>query len=255
MAIVTFLSPVLAPLIGGQIASFGRWQTIFWVHAGAGAACLAVAVAAVPSTVRDPTSRLLHRIAAYAGILRDRQAVGYIACMGLGFVGVVPLITNSSWVFQDYFGLTPFQFGLCFSLMMLGGSVGAYANSRIVARVGITKLIGLGTASMASGGTLALLSTLLGAGVPGILIPGVLYMFGVGFTFSNALARTMSRFPNAMGAASAVFGVNQFLIGGFVAAALSSLPEPSPLPLTLVISAAGCACAALWWGWLRRISD
>jgi ABC-type uncharacterized transport system permease subunit len=65
----------------------------------------------------------------------------------------------------------------------------------------------------------------------------------------------MSRFPNAMGAASAVFGVNQFLIGGFVAAALSSLPEPSPLPLTLVISAAGCACAALWWGWLRRISD
>jgi hypothetical protein len=65
--------------------------------------------------------------------------------------------------------------------------------------------------------------------VPGILIPGVLYMFGVGFTFANALARTMSRFPNAMGAASAVFGVNQFLIGGFVAAALSSLPEPSPL--------------------------
>ena len=47
-----------------------------------------------------------------------------MACMALGFVGVVPLITNSSFVFQDYFGLTPFQYGLCFSLMMLGGSVG-----------------------------------------------------------------------------------------------------------------------------------
>jgi DHA1 family bicyclomycin/chloramphenicol resistance-like MFS transporter len=255
MAIVTFLSPVLAPLIGGQIASFGRWQTIFWVHAAAGSACLAVALAAVPSVSRDPSSRLLQRIAAYGAILRDRQAVGYIACMGFGFVGVVPLIASSSWVFQGYFGLTPFQFGLCFSLMMLGGSVGAYTNSRIVARVGITKLIGLGTVSMAAGGTLALLSTLLGAGVPGILIPGVLYMFGVGFTFANALARTMSRFPHAMGAASAVFGVNQFLIGGFVAAALSSLSEPSPLPLVLVTAAAGSACAALWWGWLRRVAD
>ena len=34
-----------------------------------------------------------------------------------------------------------------------------------------------------------------------------------------------------MGAASAVFGVNQFLIGALVAAGLSSLSEPSPLPL------------------------
>lgn len=255
MAIVTFLSPVFAPVIGGQIASLGSWPTIFWVHAAAGAACLAVALAAVPSTARDPSTRLLQRIAAYGAILRDREAVGYIACMGLGFVGVVPLITNSSWVFQDYFGLTPFQFGLCFSLMMLGGSAGAYMNSRIVARAGISKLIGLGTASMGVAGAAVVVATLLDAGIAGILIPGVLYMFGVGFTFANALARTMSRFPHAMGAASAVFGVNQFLIGGLVAAALSSLREPSPLPLALVTGAAGGACAALWWGWLRRKAD
>jgi DHA1 family bicyclomycin/chloramphenicol resistance-like MFS transporter len=255
MAIFTFLSPVLAPLVGGQIASFGRWPTIFWVHAAAGAACLAIALAAVPGSQRDPASRLLARIAAYGSILRDRQAVGYIACMASGFVGVVPLIANSSWVFQDYFGLTPFRYGLCFSLMMLGGSAGAYLNSRLVARAGITKLIGIGTAAMAIGGIAALVLTLAGAGIPGILIPGVLYMFGVGFTFANALARTMSRFPHAMGAASAVFGVNQFLVGGIVAAALSSLSEPSPLPLAVTVGVAGSVCAWLWWGWLRRVPE
>jgi DHA1 family bicyclomycin/chloramphenicol resistance-like MFS transporter len=254
MAIVTFLSPVFAPLIGGQIASFGSWSTIFWFHAAAGAVCFAVALGTVPRSQRDPASRLVERIAAYGVILRDRQAVGYIACMALGFVGVVPLIANSSWVFQNYFGLTPFQYGLCFSLIMLGGSVGAYLNSRVVARAGIGKLIGIGTASMASGGIGALVLTLAGAGIPGILIPGVLYMFGVGFTFANALARTMSRFPHAMGAASAVFGVNQFLVGGLVAAALSSLSEPSPLPLAATMAAAGLACAALWWCWLCRLS-
>jgi DHA1 family bicyclomycin/chloramphenicol resistance-like MFS transporter len=252
MAIVTFLSPVLAPLIGGLIAGLGSWPTIFWVHAGAGVVCLAVALATVPRSRRDPDSRLLARIAAYGDVLRDRQAVGYIACMACGFVGVVPLIANSSWVFQGYFGLTPFQYGLCFSLIMLGGSAGAYANSRIVARAGISKLLGIGTASMAAGGTMALALTLLGAGIAGILIPGVLYMFGVGFTFANALARTMSRFPHAMGAASAVFGVNQFLVGGLVAAGLSSLSEPSPLPLAITTAVAGSACAALWWCWLRR---
>ena len=73
---------------------------------------------------------------------------------------------------------------------------------------------------MALGGAAALALTLLGAGVLGILLPGVLYMFGVGFMFANSMARTMSRFPGSMGAASAVFGVNQFLIGALVAAAL-----------------------------------
>jgi hypothetical protein len=65
----------------------------------------------------------------------------------------------------------------------------------------------------------------------------------------------MSRFPNAMGAASAVFGVNQYLVGGLVAAALSSLSEPSPLPLAITTAVAGSACAALWWCWLRRLAD
>ena len=123
--------------------------------------------------------------------------------------------------------------------MMLGGSVGAYTNSRIVARARHRKLIGFGTSSMAVGGTAALLSTLLGAGVLGILLPGVLYMFGVGFTFANSMARTMSRFPAAMGAASAVFGVNQFLVGALVAAGLSLLSEPSPLPLALTTAVGG----------------
>jgi DHA1 family bicyclomycin/chloramphenicol resistance-like MFS transporter len=177
-----------------------------------------------------------------------------MACTALGFVGVVPLITNSSFVFQSFFGLTPFQYGLCFSLIMLGGSVGAYLNSRIVARLGISRMIGIGTASMAIGGSTALVLTLLEGGVLAILLPGVLYMLGVGFTFANSMARTMSRFPSSMGAASAVFGVNQFLVGALVAAGLSLNSTPSPLPLALTVAVAGCACAAVWWGWLNEFS-
>jgi DHA1 family bicyclomycin/chloramphenicol resistance-like MFS transporter len=176
-----------------------------------------------------------------------------MACTAAGFVGVVPLITNSSFVLQTFFGLTPSQFGVSFSLMMLGGSIGAYANSRIVARLGIGRLIGLGTLLMASGGASALTLTLLDAGVSGIVLPGIVYMLGVGFTFANTMARTMGRFPDAMGSASAVFGFNQFLVGALVAAGLSLLATPSPLPLASTTAVAGAACAAVWWGWLRRL--
>jgi MFS transporter, DHA1 family, multidrug resistance protein len=76
VAVCTSLSPVLVPLVGGQIASFGAWQTIFAVHAAAGGACLVVALRAVKSSARDPPSRLLQRIAAYGPILRDRHMFG-----------------------------------------------------------------------------------------------------------------------------------------------------------------------------------
>jgi DHA1 family bicyclomycin/chloramphenicol resistance-like MFS transporter len=205
----------------------------------------------LPAAERDPDALLLQRIAAYGSIVKDTQALGYMACMGLGFVGVVAFVSNSSFVFVGYYDLEPYQYGYCFSMAMLGGSLGAFANSRLVARLGITKLIGVGTLAMAIGGVGALLATALAGGIFAILVPAVVYMFGVGFVFANSMARTMSRFPRSMGAASAVFGVNQFLIGALVAAALSLGSEPSPIPLVASMAAAGVGGAGIWWGWLR----
>ena len=109
MAIFTFLSPVLAPLVGGQIASLGAWQTIFALHAGGGRRLSRRSARVGSQHHARSATHLLQRIAAYGSILRDARAVGYMGCTALGFVGVVPLITNSSFVFQSYFGLTPFR--------------------------------------------------------------------------------------------------------------------------------------------------
>lgn len=253
VAMVTFLSPVLAPIAGGFIASLGVWQTVFWLQAAAGALCLFVSMTMLPGAKRHPGARLWQRIAAYGSILKDGQAIGYMACTGLGFVGVAALISNSSFVFVEYFEIEPYLYGYCLSLIMVGGAFGAFTNSRLVARLGISKLIGIGTAFMAGGGLAALLATVAGGGLFAILIPAVFYMFGVGFVFANSMARTLSRFPESMGAASAVFGVNQFLIGALVAAALSAVSEPTPLPLVAAMAAAGLGGGALWWGWLRRL--
>jgi DHA1 family bicyclomycin/chloramphenicol resistance-like MFS transporter len=65
----------------------------------------------------------------------------------------------------------------------------------------------------------------------------------------------MSRFPQSRGAASAVFGVNQFLFGGIVAALLSLVHEASAVPLAATMAFAGLGCALVWWGWLGRVSD
>ena len=254
VAIFTFITPVLAPIVGGYLASLGHWPMVFWAHAVAGALCLLVTLTLLPRVRSFRPSTLLNSIRAYGAILGDAQALGYMLCTGLGFIGLVAFVSNSSFVFIEHFGLAPYEYGFCFSFVMLGASVGSYTNGHYVAQLGISRMIAFGTTILALGGTGTLLAALLDAGVVTLLLAILLYAFGIGFVFANAVARTMSRFPHAKGAASALFGVNQFLIGGIVAGILSFLDDPSPMPLAVTMSLAGIGCAAVWWGGLARVA-
>lgn len=253
VAMFMFLSPVLAPSIGGWVASYEHWPAVFWIQAAVGAACGLVTWAALPRVRKLRETTLARSVGAYAVILRDGQALGYMACTGLGFVGIVAFVTNSAFVFVENFGLTPARYGLCFSLIMLAASGGAFLNGHYVTQLGISRMISFGTVFLAVGGCATALAALLDGGLLTLVASIMVYVFGMGFVFANALARTMSRFREAAGATSSLFGFNQFLIGGFVAAALSTVETPTPVPLGGTLATAGIGCAAIWWVWLRRL--
>ncbi len=252
VAMFMFLSPVLAPAIGGWVASFGHWPAVFWIQAALGAVCGVVTWLALPRVYKLRETTLANSVRAYAVILRDRQALGYMACTGLGFIGIVAFVSNSAFVFVENFGLTPGQYGLCFSLVMLGASGGAFMNGRLVTRLGISRMISFGTVMLALGGIASVLSASLGGGLLAIVPSVIVYVSGIGFVFANSMARTMSRFRENAGAASSLLGFNQFTIGALVAAALSLSDTPTPVPLGIALAVAGLGCAAVWWGWLRR---
>jgi DHA1 family bicyclomycin/chloramphenicol resistance-like MFS transporter len=251
VSIFMFFTPVLAPLVGGWLAGFGSWPAVFWMQGGAGVLCLLVTLFMLPRVKRPASGSVLASIRAYLPIITDSQALGYMLCSALGFIGVVAFVSTASFVFVEYYALTPQVFAVCFSTVMLGGSIGAYANSHYVAQLGISRMLGFGATSLAVGGVAVLVSSLLGGGVAGLVISFMVYVFGLGFVFANTVARTLSRFPTSMGAASSLFGVNQFFIGGIVAALLSRVVEPSPMPMAWVVAVSGVACASVWWLWLK----
>jgi MFS transporter, DHA1 family, multidrug resistance protein len=251
VSIFMFFTPVLAPLIGGYVASFEHWQAVFWMQGGAGILCFFVTLLLLPSVRRTLGSSVRASFRAYLPIISDPQALGYMLCSALGFIGVVAFVSTASFVFVDFYQLTPQQFGICYSVVMLGGSIGAYINGRYVAELGISRMLEFGTGALAVGGVAVLLSSLLGGGIPGLVVSFMIYVSGVGSLFANTVARTLSRFPQSMGAASSLFGVNQFFIGGVIAALLSRKVEPSPMPMAWVVSVSGLACAAVWWLILR----
>jgi len=254
VSIFMFFTPVLAPLLGGWIAGLAYWPAVFWIQSGAGVACLIVTLFLLPRVRQGQSGSVLASLRAYLPIVRDRQVIGYMMLNACGFIGVVAFVSTASFVFVEYYGLEPYQFGICFSLVMLGGSLGAFTNSRYVRELGISRMIGFGSSLLACGGIGVIVSAVSGIGIVGLVISFMLYVFGIGFVFANSVARTLSRYPANMGAASSVFGVNQFLLGGIVAALLSRVVEPSPLPMALSVACAGTGCAAVWWLWLRPMA-
>jgi len=253
VAMFTFLTPVIAPIVGGYVASWGLWTAVFWLQAAAGILCLAI-TALLPRVRKSFSGSLLDSVLAYGAILKDRRAVGYMTCSGLGFVGVIAFVTNSAFVLIENFGLAPHEYGYGFALVMLGGSIGSFFNGRLVRRLGISSMLGIGTTLLGIGGAALIVAVSAGAALLGVLLPSLIYMLGVGFVFANAMARTLGRFPTQGGAASSLFGVIQFLVGAIVAAALSLVEDPTPYPLAATMAIAGIGCAGVWWGWLRRAS-
>src|SRR5690606_3998647 len=254
VAMFTFLTPVVAPIVGGYVASWGMWTAVFWLQAAAGMLCLAVTALLLPRVRKAFSGSLIDSVLAYGAILKDRHAIGYMACSGLGFIGVIAFVTNSAFVLIEDFGLEPHHYGYGFALVMLGGSIGSFLNGRLVRALGISAMLGIGTTLLGIGGASLIVAVGAGAELLGVLGPSLVYMLGVGFVFANAMARTLGRFPTQGGAASSLFGVIQFLVGALVAAALSLVEEPTPYPLAGTMAAAGVGCALVWWAWLRRLA-
>jgi DHA1 family bicyclomycin/chloramphenicol resistance-like MFS transporter len=181
VSIFMFFTPVLAPLVGGWIAGFEYWPAVFMAQGGAGLLCLVVTLFMLPRVRRATGGSVLKSLRAYLPIVRDGQAIGYIMLSASGFMGVVAFVSTASFVFVEHFGLSEGRFAVSFSLVMLGGSIGAWINSHYVARVGISRMLGFGASCLGISGTVALVATLLNLGVPGLVLPLMFYVMGLGF--------------------------------------------------------------------------
>jgi len=252
IAIFMFIAPVLAPLIGGMIAGLGHWPTVFWVQSALGAFALTMTALFLPRAHAQNSAGIVAGIRAYRLVLSNANAIGYMMCTGLAFVGLITFVSNSSIVFVNYYGLSPRMQGVCFSIVMLGAAVGSFLNGRLVTIRGISTMLGFGTSCLAIGGCLTLIVCLIDGGVVSLVATVMVYAFGIGFVFANTVARTMSQFRQNAGAVSAVFAVNQFLFGAIVTAGLSTISTPTLIPLGIAVAVGGVVTAGLWWGWLRH---
>ncbi|CAN0440279.1 unnamed protein product, partial [Laminaria digitata] len=240
--VVMAIAPMAAPILGGQVLVFFGWRAIFWALAGFGVICLLITVYPLRETL-PPARRTHHRVGdmakSYGALIRNKRYLGYAFCQGLSFAAMFAYIAGSPFVIIELFGVSPELYGFLFAAHVVALMVGSAVNSRVVVRVGVDRMLAIGTYGIAGGGVLVFLAGALGVPLFALIGSVVVMMLFVTMIGANATAGALSEFPNMAGTASAFLGMMQFALGAAAGALVGFFHDGTAMPLVIVMMVSG----------------
>ena len=259
LILVMGISPILAPSLGSALLRLTSWRGIFVFLAAVAALLIVLAAVALPETLppaRRAPARIKSSLAGYGRLFRDPTYLIMVAVAGLMFSALFAYIGGSSFVLQEFFRLSPQQYGLAFSVTAVGLIIATQLNPILIQRftpIGVLRfgvLAGLVSA-------LLLLGTILTGfgGLIGFMVPLWLTIACAGLTFPNAPAIALTRHGEAAGTAAAMLGATQFLISGISAPLVGALADGTPVPMAAVMVGGTALAAALMFIGRRSLRD
>jgi len=256
LVLVMGVSPVLAPLVGGQILQWFPWRAIFWVIAVLGAAGLAASVLRLHDTHRGERKRLALGgvLRTYGALMRDRAFLGYVLTGGMAMAGMFAYIVGSPYVFIEHFHVSTAAFGYFFGINALGLVLAAQLNARLVRRFSSDAIIRQVLAIQVVSG----ISLFVGAWFGFLQLYGVaallfVYVASVGCLFPNITAMAMAPHGARAGSASALIGVIQFMLAAGSASLIGAANSGAAIPVATLIAVCSVSAVVLYWAMVHTL--
>jgi len=215
------MAPMVAPLIGGILQELFGWTAIFWLMAGLGVACLAVAWAFVPETNLRPTPRLSFGtlFADFRQLFRSRDFVLFTASCSLTTGVFFAFLGGAPYVSERILGLSPAVYGLWFGAIPIGYATGNFLAGRFTERFGVARMILAGSAIAVAAASLPAALFLAGLiGPAEFFLPMVLVGIANGLALPSAISGAISVKPEIAGAAAGLSGALQIGTGAALSA-------------------------------------
>lgn len=246
---ITGLAPVLAPLIGGGLQTGFGWRSVFFVLTGFGLCALAV-WPFLPETLKqrvaEPVS-LRAILQSYRLLARHSGYRAHVVLASTTYAGLFVWISGSSFVLQEFYHLSPLEFGVAFGIGSVGAIVGSACAAALVIRYGIDRTLGIGSAAMAAGGLAMLtLVALSFTSAASIVLPMAVYLAGMGMVLPQALAGALQPFPERAGTALSLVGFVQQTLSAIAGTVVGALLGESAWPLVGGVALFGGATFLLW---------
>lgn len=251
MATILGVVPAVAPLIGSLLEITFNWRATFVLLTVVLGLEMLVVVWMLPETLRAKavgaiTPRTV--AASYGVLLRHKGFLSYLGLTAIAFGGLFAYISTSSFILQTIYGLSSIAYGAAFSIGVIGYIGGTLAAGPLVKARGLDGAIGVGACAVAFGGLLMLALVLFGPATPAaVVVPMMIYMFGVGLVMPQSMASALQPFPERAGAASSLVGFSQMTFGALVGVILGrTLGTGGVLPLPITVALFGVLTLVLF---------
>jgi DHA1 family bicyclomycin/chloramphenicol resistance-like MFS transporter len=247
---VMALAPVLAPIIGGLIQTGFGWRVTFLALVATGFAGAAVVWSLLPETLNTRAAErvsIASMLRSYRVVSRNPAYLAYLAITSASYAGLFAWISGSAFVLQDLYGLAPFDFGVAFAIGSIGYMTGSAIAARLVVRLGLDGVLGLGGCACAAGGLGMVAAVAAGlTSSMSLVLPMAVYLAGLGMVLPQGIAGAMTPFPERAGAASSLFGFMQQTAAAICGAAVGWFLGKSAWPLAAGVAVMGLATLGLW---------
>lgn len=228
------LGPVIAPYVGGVIEVHLGWRYNFVLYAVYAVIVLAFVLAGLKESLPHSGRRAaLQTVLGYRCILADARFRSSVIVLGSSFSAFLLWNVFGPYIVQErlghsaqYFGTTALAVGSCYL-------VGTLVNRALIRRIDPRNLMWTGM-SLFLLGVIGIAATASGLSLMNILGGIMLVAFGQGFIFSNAMARSMSLFPDRAGVAASLQGCLMLVFGALASGVVSALSLASNLAVAAV---------------------
>lgn len=244
LMLIMGVTPILAPLLGGQLLIYSSWHSVFVFMCLVGIALFVATWRSMQETL-NPDNLIPLRPALiarnYYELSRHRRFLFYSLAAAFGSGGMFAYISGSARVFISIYEVDPSYFGLLFGLNAGSFILAAQVSARLLNRFSPDTLLKwaqhIQLLFILSALTLTLSHQL---GLASLMICLMGFMACQGFIGPNSAALALAEQGRRLGVASALMGTIQMLCGAAAGLAVSAWHSTTPLPLTAVL--AGCAC-------------
>jgi DHA1 family bicyclomycin/chloramphenicol resistance-like MFS transporter len=252
MMLIMGLAPILAPLLGSALLTFGGWRLNFWFMAAFGLAVGLATLLRLRESRSEETARLAtgeNPFRAYLALLGERRLVGYALAGSLNGAALFTYISSAPGLLMGSYHVSVALFPWLFGLNAIA-IIGANQVNRFLLRRFTTDHVLARASLMAVGCGLALTAAAYtGLGERWTVLPLLFtVMASLGFMQGNTMAGALSVDPRRAGSISALLGAASFGAGALAATAAGLLHETPARSMSLVMMLSLAASAACLHG-------
>ena len=254
LMLVVGVAPTLAPTIGAQFLRFGSWRGMFVALAAVGALLFVVVLLRLRETLpaeRRRSGGTTAALRSYGSLLGDWSFIGLALIAGFYMAAMFTYISASTFVFQDFFGMSAQQYAVVFGVGAVSVTAGSQINGALVGRVAPERILQVAVAAgfVLSGGLLV--AALAGGGLAWLVPLIVLTLGTASFVMPSVPAIALERNAHRAGSAAALIGAFQFGVGAVIAPVTGLLGGSPPVTMAAVMFGVIVVAGAVLLG-LRR---